>query len=72
MPPAEAGLIATIEIALAPFWVWLFFSEDPGAATILGGGIVVAAVIFQISGELRHGRRMVIADGLATEVENLR
>jgi drug/metabolite transporter (DMT)-like permease len=72
MPPAEAGLIATIEIALAPFWVWLFFSENPGAATVAGGGIVVAAVIFQISGELRHGRRMVTAEGLATEVENLR
>jgi len=72
MPPAEAGLIATIEIALAPFWVWLFFSEDPGTATLFGGSIVVAAVIFQIGGELRQGRRMVIADGLATEVENLR
>ena len=72
MPPAEAGLIATIEIALAPFWVWLFFSENPGAATVIGGGIVVAAVIFQISGELRQGRRMVTAEGLATEVENLR
>lgn len=72
MPPAEAGLIATVEIALAPFWVWLIFSENPGAATLFGGGIVVAAVIFQISGELRQGRRMVIAEGLATEVENLR
>jgi drug/metabolite transporter (DMT)-like permease len=72
MPPAEAGLIATVEIVLAPFWVWLFFSEDPGTATLIGGAIVTAAVIFQISGELRQGRRMVIANGLATEVENLR
>ena len=40
MPPAEAGLIATIEIVLAPFWVWLVFSEDPGAATLIGGAIV--------------------------------
>jgi drug/metabolite transporter (DMT)-like permease len=72
MPPAEAGLIATVEIVLAPFWVWLFFSEDPGTATLVGGAIVTAAVVFQISGELRQGRRMVIAEGLATEVENLR
>ena len=38
MPPAEAGLIATVEIALAPFWVWLFFSENPGTAALFGGG----------------------------------
>jgi drug/metabolite transporter (DMT)-like permease len=72
MPPAEAGLIATIEIVLAPFWVWLFFVETPGQATLVGGGIIVAAVIFQITGELRQGRRMAVAEGLAAEVENLR
>lgn len=72
MPAAEAGLIATIEIVLAPFWVWLVFSEDPGQATLIGGGIVVAAVLFQIVGELRQGRRMAVAEGLAAEVENLR
>jgi drug/metabolite transporter (DMT)-like permease len=72
MPPAEAGLIATVEIVLAPFWVWLFFAEAPATATFIGGGIIVAAVIFQISGELRQGRRMPVADGLAAEVENLR
>jgi drug/metabolite transporter (DMT)-like permease len=71
MPPAEAGLIATIEILLAPFWVWLVFSEDPGTATIVGGGIVLAAVLFQISGELKLGRKrgIVIAEGVAAEVE---
>jgi drug/metabolite transporter (DMT)-like permease len=57
MPPAEAGLIATIEIVLAPFWVWLIFSENPGAATMIGGAIVLAAVLFQISGELKLGRK---------------
>jgi drug/metabolite transporter (DMT)-like permease len=72
MPPAEAGLIATIEIVLAPFWVWLFFAETPGQATLVGGAIIVAAVLFQIIGELRQGRRMAVAEGLAAEVENLR
>jgi len=72
MPPAEAGLIATVEIVLAPFWVWLFFTETPGQATLVGGAIIIAAVIFQITGELRQGRRMAVAEGLAAEVENLR
>jgi drug/metabolite transporter (DMT)-like permease len=30
IPPAEAGLIATVEIVLAPLWVWLLFAENPG------------------------------------------
>jgi drug/metabolite transporter (DMT)-like permease len=72
MPPAEAGLIATIEIVLAPLWVWLFFAETPAQATFVGGAIVVAAVIVQILGELRQGRKMAVAEGLAAEVENLR
>jgi drug/metabolite transporter (DMT)-like permease len=73
MPPAEAGLIATIEIVLAPFWVWFFFAETPGQATLVGGAIIVAAVIFQITGELRQGRRrMAVAEGFAAEVEKLR
>jgi drug/metabolite transporter (DMT)-like permease len=61
MPPAEAGLIATIEILLAPLWVWLIFSEDPGTATLIGGTIVLAAVLFQISGEIRRRRSAATA-----------
>ena len=70
MPPAEAGLIATIEIVLAPLWVWLLFAEDPGEAAILGGGIVLAAIVFHLSGELWSGRApTVIAAGGAAKVE---
>lgn len=54
IPPAEAGVIATVEILLAPFWVWLAFSENPGRATIVGGAIVLGAIIFHLS---RGGRR---------------
>lgn len=74
MPAAEAGLIATIEIVLAPLWVWLFFGEDPGRATFVGGAVVLAAVLFQIYGDLRRGRarEIVIAEGLTTEVETAR
>lgn len=57
MPPAEAGLIATVEVVLAPLWVGLLFAESPSEATLVGGTIVVVAVLFQIVGELRAGRR---------------
>jgi len=74
MPPAEAGLIATIEIVLAPLWVWIFFAENPGAATIIGGAVVLAAVLFQLAGELNigRGRGIAIADGLTAEPDEPR
>jgi drug/metabolite transporter (DMT)-like permease len=42
---AQVGLIALLETTLGPFWVWLVYSEEPGAATLLGGGIVLAALL---------------------------
>jgi drug/metabolite transporter (DMT)-like permease len=56
IPPAEAGLIATIEVVLAPLWVWLFFGETPGKAALIGGAIVLAAILAQILGEIRRAR----------------
>jgi drug/metabolite transporter (DMT)-like permease len=69
MPPAEAGLIATIEIVLAPLWVWLLFAEAPGQATFIGGAVVLGAVLFQLSGELTkvRSRGIAVGDGMAAE-----
>jgi drug/metabolite transporter (DMT)-like permease len=44
---AEVALITMLEVVLGPFWVWLAYSEEPGAATLLGGVIVLAAVVVQ-------------------------
>jgi drug/metabolite transporter (DMT)-like permease len=45
IPAADAGLITVLEVILAPVWVWLAFGEDPGTRAIIGGAIVLAAVI---------------------------
>lgn len=45
IPSAHTALIYTLEAVLGPFWVWLVFSENPGQAAILGGLIVIAAVV---------------------------
>lgn len=45
IPSAHTALIYTLEAVLGPFWVWLVFSEDPGRAAILGGLIVISAVV---------------------------
>ena len=45
IPAADAGLITVLEVILAPIWVWFAFGEDPGTPAILGGAIVLGAII---------------------------
>jgi drug/metabolite transporter (DMT)-like permease len=45
IPVADAGLITVLEVILAPVWVWLVFGENPGLRAMVGGAIVLAAVI---------------------------
>jgi drug/metabolite transporter (DMT)-like permease len=42
----EIALLALLEVVLAPLWAWLGAGEVPGSATLLGGSIVLAALIF--------------------------
>jgi drug/metabolite transporter (DMT)-like permease len=45
IPAADAGLITILEVILAPIWVWLAFGENPGLRAVIGGSIVLAAVV---------------------------
>lgn len=47
IPAGEVALITLLEIVLGPLWVWLALSERPSAATLVGGAIVLAAVVFE-------------------------
>lgn len=40
----EVGMFYLLETVLAPIWVWLIFSEAPAKMTLIGGGILVAAI----------------------------
>lgn len=51
IPAAEVALITLLEVVLGPLWVWLFLSEEAGAATLVGGAIVIVAVALQVVGE---------------------
>ncbi len=42
---AEIGLLSLLEIVLGPLWVWLALGEEPGGAIIMGGLVVMAAVV---------------------------
>jgi drug/metabolite transporter (DMT)-like permease len=50
IPAAEVALITLLEIVLGPLWVWVFLSEQPAAATLLGGAVVLTAVLIQVRG----------------------
>lgn len=47
LPAAEVALITLLELVLGPLLVWLAYSEQPGTATLVGGAVVVAAVVLQ-------------------------
>jgi drug/metabolite transporter (DMT)-like permease len=56
VPAAEVPLLALTEVVLAPIWVWLWVSEVPGHLTLLGGAVVLAAVLVQAIVRLRRER----------------
>jgi drug/metabolite transporter (DMT)-like permease len=47
IPAAQVGLITLLEVVLGPVWVWLALDERPSALTLVGGAIVIAAIVIQ-------------------------
>ena len=48
LPSGQASLIATLETPLMPFWVWLAFAEVPSLRALIGGALVMGAVVADI------------------------
>lgn len=53
LPSAQASLISTLETPLMPLWIWLAFKDVPTGNQLIGGAIVLAAVVADAVGELR-------------------
>ncbi|CAN5456608.1 DMT family transporter [soil metagenome] len=45
VPATAAALIGTLETVLGPIWVWFTHDEVPSFRTLLGGSIVLAALV---------------------------
>jgi len=58
LPSGQATLIATLETPLMPFWVWLAFQEVPSSRALLGGALVMGAVIADIVSDTRAQRQL--------------
>jgi drug/metabolite transporter (DMT)-like permease len=48
IPSALAALLGTLETVLSPVWVWLVHGEKASVMTVMGGGIVMAALVFHL------------------------
>ena len=46
-PSAMVGIIMLTEAVLGPLWAWIFINEQPPFIVIIGGAIVIFAVILQ-------------------------
>jgi drug/metabolite transporter (DMT)-like permease len=62
IPAAQVGLITLLEVVLGPVWVWLALDERPGTLTLVGGAIVIVAILIQTRAapppELREERAL--------------
>lgn len=54
----DAGIVGYIEPILNPIWVFLAIGERPTSWALIGGGIIVAAVIVHTLIEAKRGRRV--------------
>jgi drug/metabolite transporter (DMT)-like permease len=57
LPSGEASLIATLETPLMVFWVWVAFAEAPAPRALVGGALVIGAVVADILGDNRERAR---------------
>ncbi|MET0529678.1 MAG: DMT family transporter [Microvirga sp.] len=56
IPSTEAALIGLLDVLLGPLWVWLAVSEHPGNGALLGGAVVLAAVVWHLAPGLQWRR----------------
>ncbi|HKU05786.1 MAG TPA: DMT family transporter [Bradyrhizobium sp.] len=57
LPSGEASLIATLETPLMVFWIWVGFAEVPSTHALVGGALVIGAVVADILGKNRETAR---------------
>ena len=53
----EVAMFYLLETVLAPVWVWLIFSEAPSRNALIGGTILIVALVAHSLWQLAEGRR---------------
>jgi drug/metabolite transporter (DMT)-like permease len=47
IPAAQVALITLLETVLGPLWVWIALDERPSTLTLVGGAVVIVAIVIQ-------------------------
>lgn len=60
LPAAEAALTTRLTLIFAPLFAWIGAGEEPGRATLLGGTVIIAAILLHgfwtLHGEARRAK----------------
>lgn len=54
VPSAQAALLMSLDVPLSPTWVWLVIGEQPTILALVGGAVILLAVIGHILVEARQ------------------
>jgi len=57
IPGPEAAMFYLLETVLAPVWVWLVFNEVPSRDSMIGGTILIVALVSHSLWQLHQGRK---------------
>ena len=57
VPAAQVGLIGLTETIWSPMWVWLSVGEVPAVATLIGGVIILSAILSDGFMNIARGKR---------------
>lgn len=49
LPPPETALLSLFEVPLSGVWVWLAFDQRPALQTVVGGGVILVAVMAHLT-----------------------
>ena len=61
---AEVAMFYLLETVLAPVWVWLIFAEVPSRNALIGGTILIVALIAHSLWQLADGRKSFAKAGV--------
>jgi drug/metabolite transporter (DMT)-like permease len=53
LPAPEVSMITLLEVILGPLLVWAVIGENPGRATLVGGGVIIAVLALHARRRLR-------------------
>lgn len=63
----EVGMFYLLETVLAPIWVWIAFAETPTTQTLVGGAILILALLGHSLWQMRRKARAARAADMAAE-----